>query len=153
MDTLKLNKVVNYLLIIVVIISCYNHENVKNKGQKKCDCKDTIRLNTNVIILKTKQLKSNKKGMKILHIRNGKIIENLKYKFLDFNESWISFSDPKNLFRTDIIKISFKNNSEYILHDFVYNTHFGGRRTVGCRVEYCKINNSDNVYIVENISL
>lgn len=153
MDILKLNKTIIAFSIILSLTSCYDQEKERLRGQKICDCESSINFGNKIVILKSNGLKLNKNGIKISHIRDGKIIENLPYEFKDFDDRWLSFVGPHVLFRKDSIKISFENGKEFILHDFVYNTYFGGKLTRGCEIEYCNINDINKVLIRDRIFL
>lgn len=153
----KLNKGLFCFIIIIILLlsSCRDENTERLEYQKMCQCMDTLRFwnKEKTIILKSKDLKSNKIGLKISHIRNGEIIENLKYKFPEFDSRWIKFTSPDIIFKSDSIKISFRNGKEFILHNFINSPNFGGTKFIGCKIDYCKINNVDSVFINEFIYL
>ena len=71
MDTSKLNKLIVIILLYSFVTSCYDR-------QKDCDCEKIIGLDSGVI-LSSKETRNNLKDMKIQHLRNGKIIENISF--------------------------------------------------------------------------
>lgn len=150
MDTLNLNKLLVVLLIYVFTISCSN---------KDCDCEKIIGL-TDGVILSSTETRNNLIGMKIQHIRNGKIIENIlfKYQYNIKTKKVISINRTKELFKTDSIKFLFKNGKVFFIHDYILvpkyrGKFFGGKQFIGCETNYCKINDIDSCYIGNYIEL
>ena len=112
MDILKLSRLIFVFLLCVFLTSCQNNE---------CDCEKIIGL-TNGVMLSSRETKNSLKGLKIQHIRNGKIIENILYKYQYNIESKkiININRTKELYKTDSIKFLFKNMVRSILFMILY---------------------------------
>ncbi|MFV0305724.1 MAG: hypothetical protein ACK5IC_09625 [Moheibacter sp.] len=151
----KLNKGLSFIIPILLLSSCKDENTIKLEHQKECQCMDALSFwnNQRTIILKSKELKSNKIGLKISHVRNGEIIENLEYKFSEIDNRWIGFTAPNIIYKSDSIIILFKNDREFILHNFINSPNYGGKKFIGCKIDHCKINNMDSIYIGDFIYL
>lgn len=149
MDTSRLNKII-VILLCVFVTSCNNN---------KCDCEKIIGL-TNGVMLSSKETRNNLKGLKIQHIRKGKIIENILYKY-QYNiktKKVLSINRTKELYITDSIKFLFKDGKVFYIHGYILEPKyrgkfFGGKEFIGCETNYCKINEIDSCYIGNYIEL
>lgn len=152
MDTLKLNKIVIYVFLYIIFLSCQN-------DKEKCDCEKVVYIGSE-LTFNYKEY-GNIKGLKIQHIRNGKIIENISWIYIKEKKSYIKktkieMNSRKDLYRTDSIVFLFKNGKKIILHGFIVEPYyrgkfFGGQEFVGCSTKYCKFNDEDSVYIGNGI--
>ena len=108
MVTSKLNKLIFILVLYIFTTSCRDY-------QKECDCKTIIGLEHNVK-LNSNELNNNFKGLKIQHIRNGRIIENISFEnqHVVNAKRTIKMNRTKDLYRTDSIKFTSIFRFKYI---------------------------------------
>mgnify|MGYP003614964343 FL=1 len=150
MVTSKLNKLIFILVLYIFTTSCRDY-------QKECDCKTIIGLEHNVK-LNSNELNNNFKGLKIQHIRNGRIIENISFEnqHVVNAKRTIKMNRTKDLYRTDSIKFTFNNGKIIFIHGFITEPRFVGsnkKNFVGCKTIYYKMNELDSCYIGEYINL
>lgn len=153
MDTSRISKLLFLFFVSLVFTctSCYDYCNEENGCSDCCNNKDTVELATNMVYFKQKGLIALKKDLKILHIRNGVSFENLPYQFSDSNRGLVFFESPNVLLKSDSIVFSFSESCNYILHGFRSSPNFGGKKFLGCEVEYCIINDYDSCNIEKYI--